>query len=441
MSLLLVGVNHKTAPIEVREQLAFTNAACAEKLPQLVDGAAVREAFLLSTCNRVEILVEGEPEIALNRTIEFLNCSKNFAPADFETYFYQFADENAARHLFRVAASLDSMIVGETQILGQVREAYKIASDAKTAHRVLHKLLHHAFYTAKRVRTETRIANNAVSIASAAVETARKTFSETNDLSGKTVLLVGAGEMAELAAKHLLENGVERILICNRTYNRAVALAQEFAGEVVPFERLEFALAQADIVIASTGAQNFVIEPETVERAQAAKQNRATLFIDIGVPRNISPEIKSLENVFLTGIDDLQTTVSINLHEREREAVFAEAIVEQEVAEFWRSLNAMSFGETLGALRQKMQDTARQELDRQRGKLGDLTPEQTAQIEKLLISTVNQIAHPILYGLRRSHEHGAAEFAETLCELLTSFEPQKRGDAEKTQFLKQQQSS
>lgn len=425
MSLLLVGVNHKTAPVEIREQLAFSAANCAQALPQLIDDANVREAFLLSTCNRVEILLEGEPETARARAVEFLRQTRNFAPADFETYFYQFSDADAARHLFRVAASLDSMIIGETQILGQVREAYKIASEAKTARRALHKLLHHAFHTAKRVRTETRIANNAVSIASAAVETARKTFgSPDRDLPGKSlanksVLLVGAGEMAELAAKHLLENGVRRILICNRTYQNAIALAQEFAGEVVPFERLEHGLTEADIVIASTGAQNFVIEPETVRRAQIAKQNRATLFIDIGVPRNISPDISRLENVFLTGIDDLQNAISINLQERMREAVFAEAIVEQEVAEFWRSLQTMSFGETLGALREKMQQTARQEFGKQRGKIGDLTAEQEAAIEKMLISAVNQIAHPILYGLRQSHEHGAAEFAETLCDLLT----------------------
>lgn len=416
MSLLLVGLNHKTAPLQLREQLAFTEVDYRRVLPVLADGAIFREALVLSTCNRVEILIESDEPNALSEIIKFLAKAKNIAPEQFADHLYHFAEADAARHLFRVASSLDSMIVGETQILGQVKQSYKIASEAGTARRVLHKLLHHALHTAKRVRTETRIANNAVSISSAAVTLARKLFGK---LENKTVLLIGAGEMAELAAKHLIENGAGRILIANRTYENAVRLALEFTGEVVALENLSEALPQADIVVCSTAAQDFLITSPMVEQSQTVRGNLPSLLIDISVPRNIAPDVSEIENAFLYSVDDLETTVTTNLSERQSEAVRAEAIVEQEVTEFWRTLQTMNFGETLGHLRQKMQQTAKLEFDQQRSKLGALSPEQEAAIEKLLISTVNQIAHPILYGLRQSHEYGAAHFAETLCDLLT----------------------
>ena len=415
MSLLLVGLNHKSAPLELREQLAFTESDYRQVLPILAGGAIAREALVLSTCNRVEILVETDGTDALPEIVNFLANIKHLVPEQFSDHLYHFTDAAAARHLFRVASSLDSMIVGETQILGQVKESYKIASETGTARRVLHKLLHHAFHAAKRVRSETRVANNAVSLSSAAVELAKKVFGQ---LENKTVLLVGAGEMAELAAKHLIEHGAGRILIANRTYQNAVKLAMEFAGEVIAFEQLTDSLPQADIVICSTSAEDYLIGPEMVQASQTKRLGQPTLFVDISVPRNVSPEIAAIENVFLRSVDDLESVVTVNLSERQKEAVRAEIIIEEEVAEFWRTLQAMSFGETLGQLRQKMQETARLELDKQRGKLGYLTPEQEAAIEKLLLSTVNQIAHPILYGLRQSHEYGAAEFAETLCDLL-----------------------
>lgn len=417
MSLFLVGLNHKTAPLALREQLAFTDAECRAFSPQLVDGSNVSEAFVLSTCNRVEILIEGESEIAFGQVIEFLAKAKNIAAELFAENLYQFSEQEAARHLFRVASSLDSMIVGETQILGQVKQAYKIASEAGTVRRKLHKLLHHAFYAAKRVRTETRIANNAISISFAAVELARKIF---GSLTDKTVLLVGAGEMAELAAKHLLEHGAKRILISNRTIENAVRLAMDFGGEVVAFEKLTENLPLADIVICSTAAPDFLITPEMTEKSQIAREYCPALFIDISVPRNIAPQVAEIENAFLYSIDDLASVITTNLEERQREAARAEAIIETEVAEFWHGLQAMSFGERLGALKNKMRETADAEFLRQRSKLGNLTPEQEAAIEKMISSIVNQIAHPILYGLRRSHEYGAAEFAETLLSLVQS---------------------
>lgn len=416
MSLLLIGLNHKTAPVEVREQFALTDEACRELLPRLTDGEIVREAFVLSTCNRVEILLESDSPAACQQAVKLLAKAKGASPELLTEYLYQYSDKEAVRHLFRVASSLDSMIVGETQILRQVRKAYSIAAEAQTARRLLHKLLHQTFNVAKRVRTETKIANSAVSVSFAAVELARKVF---GTLADKTVMLIGAGEMAELAAKCLLEKGAKRILVANRTTENAVKLAIDFNGEVVAFENLAEKLPQADIIICSTAAQNYLINRAMIEESQAARGGQPLLLIDISVPRNIEPTAGALENVVLCGVDDLESVITANLTERRREAEIAEAIIESEVTEFWQSLQTMTFGEKLGLMRQKMQQTAQNEFVKQRGRLGDLTPEQELAVEKLLLSTVNQIAHPILYGLRQSHEYGAADFAETLCDLLT----------------------
>ena len=417
MSLLLVGLNHRTAPLEVREQLAFSEQTCARHLQELADGGIVRETLILSTCNRVELLVETVDEtIGFDRIVNFLAKTKKLDPRIFEGHLYSFAEAEAVRHLFRVAASLDSMIVGETQILAQVKQAYKIASEAGTTNRNLHKLLHHAFHTAKRVRTETAIGSNAVSISYAAIEKARQIF---GSLEGKTVLLVGAGEMAELAAKNLIGNGARKIFIANRTHANAVRLASEFGGEAVEFADLNQFLPQADVVICSTAANAYLIDAKAVAESQTSRQDRPALFIDISVPRNIAPEVGEIKNVFLLDVDDLQNAISENRRQRESEAKLAEAIIEEETAEFEVLRRTLDFGETLGLVREKMQDNARSEFQMQRAKLGTLTPEQERAVQQLLISTVNKLAHPILYGLRRSHElHGSREFADILCSLL-----------------------
>lgn len=429
MSLLLIGLNHKTAALETREQLALSQSECAALLPELVNNSIVREALILSTCNRVEVLIEGDsPEQARAHVIDFLAASKNISITQFADHLYSFTGAAAVHHLFRVAASLDSMVIGETQILGQVRSAYKIASEARTANRVLHKLLHHAFHAAKRVRTETNVGSNAVSVASAAVEAARKIF---KTLTDKTVLLIGAGEMAELAAKHLIANGAGQILIANRTYASAAQLALEFAAEVVALEDLNEVLPQADVIISSTAAPKYLITAEMVKKSQEIRKKARSLFVDISVPRNIEPEIASIKNVSLYAIDNLETIVSANLDERRAEAGKAEEIVKAEVAEFWNSLQSLNFGENLGLLRQKMQETARQELNRQRSKLGNLSPAQEAAFEQLLVSTVNKLAHPLLYGLRQSHQYGAIDYAETLCSLMINAADEK--ESQKTE--------
>jgi glutamyl-tRNA reductase len=409
MSIVLVGLNHKSAPVEVRERLAFTEEACSTGLRTLVDGEIVREGLIVSTCNRVEVLAETASE-RLSDTIERVNqflCRTDSLPKSFfETHLYQHTDDQAVRHLFRVASSLDSMVVGEPQVLGQVRRSYSIALEAGTAGRILNRLVHHAFRVAKRVRTETGIGANAVSISYMAVELGKKIF---NSLEGHTALLIGAGEMAELSARHLLSAGVSRILLANRTEERAERLSAELGGETINFAELPTYLAEADIIICSTAADQYLITEQMAREALGKRRNRPSFFIDISVPRNVDPAVGKLPNVFVFDIDDLESVISSNIREREREAERAELIVESEIMQFQQTLRVLDIGPTIGALRNKLQDIAKVELTRQRNRLGPLTREQETAIEALLVATVNKISHPLLSHMRRSYDASDAE--------------------------------
>jgi glutamyl-tRNA reductase len=409
MSIVLVGVNHKSAPIEVRERLAFSEDACSAALRSLVDGQIVREGLIVSTCNRVEVLTEtanGQLSDTTERVIQFLS-REDFLPRSFyETHLYTHTDDQAVRHLFRVTSSLDSMVVGEPQVLGQVRRAYSIALEAGTAGRILNRLVHHAFRVAKRVRTETGIAANAVSISYMAVELGKKIF---KSLKGQTALLIGAGEMAELSARHLVNAGVTRVLLANRTEEPATRLANELGGEAVSFDQLSSFLAEADIIICSTAAEHYVITEQMARDALNKRRNRPSFFIDISVPRNVDPAVGNIPNVFVFDIDDLESVISSNIREREREAERAELIVESEIMQFQQALRALDIGPTIGALRQKLQDIARLELSNQRNRLGPLTPAQEHAVEALLVSTVNKISHPLLSHMRRSYDGTDAE--------------------------------
>jgi glutamyl-tRNA reductase len=418
MSIVLVGVNHKTAPVEVRELLAFSDAACADGLRTLVDGDLVSEGLIVSTCNRVEILSSinsDRLEQGAQRIADFLDTTRNLPPGFLEKHLYSHTNDEAVRHLFRVASSLDSMVVGEPQVLGQVRHAYSLAVEAGTAGRVLNRLVHHTFRVAKRIRTETGIAASAVSISYMAVELGKKIF---DTLKGRTVLLVGAGEMAELSARHLVTAGVSRVLISNRTASAAERLATVFGGETVPFEKLGEALHEADVVICSTGASSFVIDEPMVRGSRERRRNRPICMIDISVPRNIDPAVGKVANTFVFDIDDLESVISSNIREREREAESAELIVQSEVMQFQQSLRLMDIGPTIGALRQKLYELARDEMERQRKKLGPLTPEQEAAVESLLMSTVNKISHPMLNQIRRSYETSDSETVQELRDIF-----------------------
>jgi glutamyl-tRNA reductase len=406
MSIVLVGLNHKTAPVEVREQFAFTDEACGDSLRALVDGEVVREGLIVSTCNRVEVLASASGHKGVEtaeRLSRFLGNVRSIPFEAFSGHLYTHADDAAVRHVFRVASSLDSLVVGEPQVLGQVRHAYSLAVEAGTAGKVLHKLIHQALHVAKRVRNETGIAASAVSISYTAVELGRKIF---GSLKGATVLLVGAGEMAELAAQHLASAGATRVLVANRTYETAQQLAVKFGGEAVEFDTLEEHLASADIVICSTGAQSYVITREMAESARQSRRNRPAFFIDISVPRNIDPAVAKLGNLFVFDIDDLEAVVASNIREREREAERAELIVESEVMQFQQALRNLDIGPTVGALKEKLRGIAREEFQRQRGRLGELTPEQEQAIEAMLMSAVNKISHPVIHRMRRSYDSG-----------------------------------
>ena len=424
MSIILVGLNHKTAPVGVRERLAFTDEACAAGLRSLVDGEVVREGLIVSTCNRVEVLTATDNAHSADgvaQIVHFLSDVRCIPSEDFSGHLYHHADDAAVRHVFRVASSLDSMAIGEPQVLGQVRRAYSLAVSAGTTGRVLNRLVHRALHVAKRVRTETGIAASAVSISFMAVELGRKIF---GSLAGRTVMLIGAGEMAELSARHLINAGVARVLIANRTNETARKLAADFGGEAIDYAHLTKHLAEADIVICSTGASNYVLTPAMAREALELRRNRPAFFIDISVPRNIDPAVGEIPNLFIFDIDDLEAVVASNIREREREAERAQLIVESEVMQFQQSLRALSIGPTLGALRRKFQDVARDELTRHRHRLGTLTPEQEHAVEALLMATVNKISHPIIHHLRRSYDTGEDEAMRAWREVFRLEEPE-----------------
>jgi glutamyl-tRNA reductase len=411
MSIVLAGVSHKTAPVEVRERLAFTPDACADALRTLVDGEVVREGLIVSTCNRVEVIADVDPERyeeGRERVNSFLTISRSISSESFEKHLYTRAETEAVHHVFRVSSSLDSMVIGEPQILGQVRKAYTQAVETGTAGRSLHRLMHHAFHVAKRVRNETAISSAAVSVSYTAVELGRKIF---DTLEGRTVLLIGAGEMAELAARHLKKAGVSRILIANRTAETARKLAADFSGEVVAYENLSAHLATADVVICSTGAPAYIITPDMARASVELRRNTPLFLIDISVPRNIDPAVGKLKNLFLFDVDDLEAVVASNLTEREREAARAERIVESEVGRFEQSLCEQDLGKEISAMRHKLESIAQAELARQRRRLGELSPEQERAVEALLISTVNKISHPVIQQMRRSFESGQGDLS------------------------------
>lgn len=416
MSILLVGLNHKTAPVELREQFAVGDGAFADGLRCLMEGGICREALIVSTCNRVEVLVEtgdrGENESA-DHIREMLSRLRSVPEPSFRNHVYQHVDDAAVRHVFRVAASLDSLVVGEAQILGQVKKAYTTAVEVGTAGRVLNRLIHHAFRVAKRVRTETGIAANAVSISYMAVELSRKVFGK---LAQRKVLVVGAGEMAELAVKHLVNAGASKVFVTNRSPEAAQRLAAEFNGEAVAFDRLAEALGEADIVICSTGAGEFVITEEMARAARGRRRHDPTCIVDISVPRNVDPKIAELPNYFVFDVDDLEAVITSNIREREREAHLAELIVESEVMQFQQALRSLDIGPALGGVRTRMQEIARGEMMRQRNRLGDLTPEQERALEQILISTVNKISHPLMQSLRSAHETGDVTDVAAWCE-------------------------
>ncbi len=399
MKLLVTGVSHKTAPVEVRERLAFAEATLPSALRALLAQTGVSEAMVLSTCNRVEIAVSAEDAIDPVATVfGFLQESRGVTPEELGPSLYHHEGRDAIHHLFRVASSLDSMVVGEPQILGQLKAAYTHAKANDCLNGLLENVVARAFNVAKRVRSETGIGQMAVSVSYAAVELARKIF---GTLSGRTVMIVGSGKMSELAARHLRRSGASHIFVTNRTYERAQELAAIFQGTPVEYQRFLGILPEVDIVITSSGAPHYILTRDEMERVIAARRNKPMFLIDIAVPRNIEPLVNEIDNIFLYDIDDLQEVVDTNLRERFKEAERAEELVSQEVERMMARLKVQEVAPTIVSLQGQLEEIRAGEVERVRRKLGPLTPEQEDALETLTRSIVNKIAHGPISELRR----------------------------------------
>ena len=399
MRLWLTGLNHRTAPVGVRERLAFAESDVPAALAALRATPGISEAMILSTCNRVEVAVTAQPGFEpADAVTAFLCRERGLDRSWLEPHLYGFRDQDAVRHMFRVAASLDSMVVGEPQILGQLKTAYALAKDTGTLSGLLDTVLTRAFSVAKRVRTETEIGASAVSVSYAAVELAREIF---GNLKSRRVMLIGAGKMSELAARHLHRSGAE-ILVTNRTESRAQELAALVHGTIVRYDQYPAKLKDIDIVITSSGAPHYLLTKDGVKKLLDARRNRPMFLIDIAVPRNIEPSVNELDNVFLYDIDDLQKVVSENLKSRLNEAEEADRIVAEEVDRLEAWMRTRAVGPIIADLQDSLERVRIAEVERVRGKLGTLTPQQEQAIEQLTRGIVNKIAHGPIAALRRN---------------------------------------
>ena len=411
MTLVLIGVNHKTAPIELRERIAIPRDELPEATRALAAVPGVSECMIVSTCNRVEMLASVEsPDTDLKG---FLHRHFGLDPSLLAAHIYEQHDRDAVRHLFRVASSLDSMVVGEPQILGQVKEAFAVARASGTVAGQLEHLLQSAFAAAKKVRSETEIGSNSVSIASVAVELARKIF---GSLQGRTVFLVGAGKMSELAARQLVQQGAGAILVSNRTQERARVMAEEFKGRVIPFEKLYEAASEADIVISSTGAPHPIFRREHGQAFMQRRKNRPMFFIDIAVPRDVDPEMGKLEGVFVYDIDDLQAVAAAHMAERSRVASDAETLIAGEVERFQQRQRTVNVAPAIVALQRQAEEIRLTELKRVQARLGSLSAEQVAAVEALTRGLVNKFLHPPMQALKQAAREGNAARLDALCD-------------------------
>jgi glutamyl-tRNA reductase len=399
MHIVVVGLSHKTAPVEIREKLAVPESRLGEALTRLCSYSGIKEGMLLSTCNRVEVYaVVEELEPGYSRIQEFLaDAHLSVSSEQLTPHLYWQTGDRAISHLFRVASSLDSMVVGESQILGQVKDAFEMALTHKTTGLILNKVVKKAISVAKRVRTDTRIAETAVSVSYAAVKLAKKIFS---DLKDKTVLLIGAGEMAKLAARHFIASGVRHVLVTTRTPQNAVELADRFKGTAVPYEQFRDEMAMADIVLVSTGAAHYLVSSDDVQRAVKQRMNRPMFLIDISVPRNIDPSVRHIDNAFLFDIDDLKFRVEQNRGERLQAAEQAEHMVLEEVAVVRQWLQSLEVTPTIVALKTRVEDIKRAEVEKALARLAHLPSQERALVEAMASSIVNKLIHNTMVTLK-----------------------------------------
>ena len=430
MQILLVGISYRTAPVELRERLDFQARGVGDALRALAERGSAREAVVVSTCNRAELYVACDEASATRQDlVHFVSDFNGVAPAEIAPHVYEVIDLDVARHLFRVAAGLDSLVMGEPQILGQVKEAHTSATEARTAGPVLNRLFHASFAAGKRVRTETGLGSGAVSVSYAAVALARKIF---GDLSGRNVVVIGAGEMGTLTAMHMKSQAVQHVTIVSRTMAHAARTAEAIGGaSAAPWEELDAVLGASDIVMTATGAAAPILTKAHIEAVMRPRRNRPLFIIDIAMPRDVEPAAGEIEQVFLYNIDDLQTTVRENLARRASEVVRAETIVNEEVNKFGAWFRSRAAIPTIVALRERFEAIRRAELERLDFKLSSLPPEARARvdeithllIEKLLLTPTEQ-----LKSLSDADTVGA--YSEALTRLFGLAEPEERRNVE-----------
>jgi len=394
--IVLLGLNHKTAHVELRESLSFSRDKTIKTLESLKLVPDIKEAVLISTCNRIEFLMRVvKKQNAIKAVKTFISETNHVPLSQFEKALYIYNGNEAVRHIYRVASSLDSMMLGEPQILGQIKEAYNLAVLKKSSGVILNRLLHKTFFVAKRIRNETGIGDHAVSISYAAIELGRKIF---GSLEGKKVLLIGAGEMAELAVEHLIHNRAEDIWIANRTFERGVALSSKFKGKAIRFEEISDALKFTDIVITSTGSPDFIINHDQVRAIMRSRRNRPIFFIDIAVPRDIDPKINRLNNSYVYNIDDLKGVIEKNIEERTKEAVKGERIVDEAVIHFKQWYESLNVVPTIVDLRKKLDNIAKTEVKKTIQSLKHLSDDDCRAIYRMSDALINKILHePIIF--------------------------------------------
>lgn len=397
-NFILVGLNHRTAEVGIRERVAIQACRIPEALHQLAERPGIRESMIISTCNRVELISHAENnQVGIDALESFLSESSSMARQELRQRLYHHSSDQVVRHVFRVAASLDSMILGEPQILGQVKSFYNLAVDAHTVGAYLNSLLQAAFRTAKRVRSETGIGEYSVSVSSAAVELARKIF---GDLRNKKILIVGAGKMGEVAVRHLAASGASTIRVTNRSPEAAQELAARFRGTAVPFGELQQAVAHSDIVITSTGSTDVLIERAIARSVMVERKNAPIVFVDISVPRNVDPGVADIDNVFCYDIDDLGAVVEANMQERRREASLAEKMVDQEADSFCAKLKSLDMGPVVAQLQGRIEVICRLELDRYMKRVGTQDTRETQELEAMVSRIAGKIVHPLVTQLR-----------------------------------------
>ncbi len=401
-TIILIGANHKTAPVELREKLSFTDDEIVSTLEFLKQDKDIKEGLVFSTCNRTEVLYIPRTGDQVDKIIGLISEKKQIGISEFKSSLYVYKEDEAIRHLFKVASSLDSMVVGEPQILGQIKQAYRTAVGNKASGVLLNRLMHKSFSVAKKIRKETGIGDNAVSISYAAIELANKIFS---DLSQKNVMLMGAGEMAELAVEHLISNKVNHIVVANRTFKNAVDLARKFNGHPVQFEEREEALRDVDIIISSTGASEYVLIREQVKRAMKKRQYRTLFFIDIAVPRDIDPDINTISNAYVYDIDDLKNIVESNIEQRGKETVKAERFIEEAVLKFRQWLESLSVVPTIKALNNKMASIVEIEYNKTLSSLKHLSREDVNAIQRMTKAIASRTIHDPILFLRNTGDH------------------------------------